>query len=170
MAGMLQFWGIAVGVPALVAGLLALPALVAPGAVASAAAVAGHLTWVLGMVRSRRRPALDWGLRFVLTGTLFLLAATLMGLGFAFGVIEGPRLGLVYDVLALGGWVSLTIVGMMLKVVPFLVWYRVYAPQVGRMPAPTLGQLSSPAAERVAYTCLTAGMPALTVAALDAPR
>ncbi len=163
--GSLQFWGIAVGVPALVTALLALPALVAPAAVVVAAAVGGHVTWVVGMVRSRRRPALDWGLRFVLTGTLLLAAATLVGLGFAFGLIEGPRLGLTYTILALGGWISLTIVGMMLKIVPFLVWYRVYAPHAGRSSVPTLAQLSSPAAERLAYAGLTAGIPALALAA-----
>ena len=39
---------------------------------------------------------------------------------------------------------------MMLKIVPFLVWYRVYAPRAGRQPVPTLAQLSWPAAERLA--------------------
>ena len=130
---------------------------------AVAAAAAGHATWVTGMVRSRKRPALYWGLRFVLSGTVFTLAAATMGLGFAIDVSEGPRWALAYAVLALGGWVSLTIVGMLLKIVPFLVWYRVYAPLVGRTPVPTLAQLSSPAAEGLAYACLTGGM--LTLAA-----
>ncbi len=161
--GSLQLWGISFGVPALVLGLLSAPALIAPGAAALAAAAAGHATWVTGMVRSRKRPALDWGLRFVLSGTVFMLAAAAMGLGFAIDVIDGPRWALAYAVLALGGWVSLTIVGMMLKIVPFLVWYRVYAPLVGRTPVPTLAQLSSPAAEGLAYACLTGGT--LTLAA-----
>lgn len=163
--GGLQRVGLAAGVPAVVLGLLAAPALVGPGAAVVALAVVGHATWVLDMVRSRKRPALDWGLRFALTGTAFLLASTAMGLGFAFGVLAGPRAGLAYAVLALGGWVSLTIVGMMLKIVPFLVWYRVYAPQVGRAAVPTLAQLSWPAAEGVAYVLLAGGMPALALAA-----
>ena len=36
-----------------------------------------------------------------------------------------------YGVLALGPWASLTIVGMLLKIVAFLVWYRVYGPRAG---------------------------------------
>jgi hypothetical protein len=162
--GSLQLWGLGLGVPALSAGLLGVPVLVAPAAVAVAAALAGHLYWVAGIVRERKRPALDWGLRFALTGAAFLPAAVLLGLGFALGIVAGPRLGLSYAVLALGGWVSFTIVGMMLKIVPFLVRYRVYAPQVARAPVPTLAQLSWPRAEAAAYALLTAGTLGLAVA------
>ena len=156
-----QFWGLALGVPLVVAGLLGMPVLVAPGALAVSAAIAGHLTWISRIARDRRRPALDWGLRFVLTGSAFLIVSGVAGLGLAFGFVSGPRIAFAYGALALGGWVSLTIVGMMLKIVPFLVWYRVYSPQAGRASVPTLAQLGWPWAERLAYGLLTAGMAAL---------
>jgi hypothetical protein len=156
-----QFWGLATGAPAVVVGLLGLPALVVAGAIAGAAAAAAHLTWVSRMARDRRRPALDWGLRFVLTGSAFLIAGGTVGLGLAFDLLSGPRAALAYAALALGGWVSLTIVGMMLKIIPFLVWYRIYSPQVGRAPVPTLAQLGWPAAEALAYVLLTGGVAAL---------
>ena len=159
-----QFWGLALGVPAVVAGLLGVPALVAPGALAVAAAAAAHLTWVFRMARDRKRPALDWGLRFVLTASTFLVATGVLGLGLAFDIVSGPRAALAYATLALGGWVSLTIVGMMLKIIPFLVWYRVYSPQAGRGPVPTLGQLGLPAAEGLAYGLLTGGVAGLAAA------
>jgi hypothetical protein len=63
----------------------------------------------------------------------------------------------------LGGWISLTVVGMMLKIVPFLVWYRVYSPRAGREPVPTLSQLSSPRLEGLTYTLLTGGVVLLAV-------
>jgi hypothetical protein len=160
----LQWWGLAVGAPAVVLGLLGVPALTAPGALAVAVAVFGHTLWVARMARHRKRPRLDWGLRLVLTGTVFLFPVTLLGLGFAFGLLSGPQLGTAYAVLALGGWVSLTIAGMMLKIVPFLVWYRVYAPQVGKAQVPTLPQLAWPAAEATAYGLLTAAMILLPIA------
>jgi len=159
-----QFWGLALGVPGVVTGLLGAPALVVPGAIAVAAAVAAHLTWVSRMARDRKRPALDWGLRFVLTGSTLLISAAAAGLALAFDLLSGPRAALAYAMLALGGWVSLTIVGMMLKIIPFLVWYRVYSPQVGRVPVPTLAQLGWPAAEALAYALLTGGVAALTAA------
>ena len=163
--GALQLWGLAGGMPLVVAGILvdARPVLVA-GALAVAGAIGGHVAWVVGMVQGRKRPALDWGLRLVLTGTAFLVAATAMGLGFAFGVLAGPRYGLAYGILALGGWASLTIAGMMLKIVPFLVWYLAYAPRVGRQLVPTLAQLSWVPGERIAAALLAGGVCALASA------
>jgi hypothetical protein len=161
----LQLWGLGLGVPALVAGLLlGRVALVLPGAAAVAGALAVHVTWVVGLARHRKRPTLDRGLRFALTGTAYLGPAAALGLALALGLAGGPRLATAYAVLALGGWVSLTIVGMMLKIVPFLVWYRVYAPRAGREPVPMLTELSWPAAERLAYGLLTGGTAALAVA------
>jgi hypothetical protein len=154
----IQLGGLGLGVPAVTAGLtLGQPTLVVSGAVAVAVALGVHVRWVAGFARWRKRPTLDWGLRFVLTGTACLVLSGALGLALALGVASGPRATLAYAVLALGGWVSLTIVGMMLKIVPFLVWYRVYAPRVGHEPVPTLAQLAWPGAERLAYGLLTAG-------------
>lgn len=160
----LQLWGLGVGVPLVVGGLLAGHWLVVPGAVAVTAAIAGHTAWGLAALRGRRRPALDWGLRFVVTGTAFLVPSTALGLALALDGVGGPRPALGYAVLVLGGWASLTIAGMMLKIVPFLVWYRVYAPRAGHGPVPTLAELSWPRAEATAYVLLTGGLTALAVA------
>jgi hypothetical protein len=113
------------------------------------------------MVRAAKRPRLDWGLRFVIAGALVLVAAAALGIALALDVLAGPHLALAYGILALGGWASLTIVGMMLKIVPFLVWFRVYGPRVGRGAVPTLPELSWPLAEGVAFALLTGGILAL---------
>lgn len=168
--GQLQLWGLGLGVPLTVASLLAGWTLVVPGAALVAAALAAHAAWVIGMARRRRRPTLDWGLRFVFTGTAFLAPATVIGLGLALGLLSGPRPALAYAALALGGWVSLTIVGMMLKIVPFLVWFRVYGPRVGREPVPTLAQLAWPPVEGAAWACLTGGVLGLAAATAQGAR
>jgi hypothetical protein len=118
------------------------------------------------MAGGRKRPGLDWGLRFVLTATAFLAPAAVLGVASAADRLAGPRVALAYAVVVLGGWVSLTIVGMMLKIVPFLVWYRVYGPRAGREPVPTLAQLSWPRAEGLAYLLLTAGVVLLAATVL----
>jgi hypothetical protein len=159
--GRVQLWGLGLGVPAVVLGILASRALLAAGALAVAAAVLAHVGWVHAMVRGSRRPALDWGLRFVLAGALALLPATALGLALALDVLAGPRVALAYAALALGAWGSLTIAGMMLKIVPFLVWYRVYGPRAGREPVPSLPDLGWPAGERLAWALLTGGFAAL---------
>jgi hypothetical protein len=162
----LQLAGVAGGSPALVLGLLAnAPFLVLAGAVLLTAAVAAHVGWLAGIARSRKRPHLDWGLRFVLAGAGFLVAATLAGLALAVDVVSGPRAALAWAVLVFGGWASLTIIGMLLKIVPFLVWYRAYGPRAGREPVPTLAQLSSERAERAAFLFLVPGFCALALAA-----
>jgi len=86
------------------------------------------------------------------------MPAAVLGVGVATDRLAGPHAALGYTVVVLGGWVSLTIAGMMLKIVPFLVWYRVYSPRAGREPVPTLAQLSWPPIEALAYALLVAGV------------
>ena len=160
-----QLAGIVAGVPIVVSGLLAdLRPAVVLGALLVAAATLTHVSWVLWMVRARRGGALDWPLRFLLAGALALVPATAMGLALAADLLAGPRMALAYAVLALGGWASLTIVGMLLKIVPFLVWYRVYAPLAGRSPVPVLAQLSWRSGEAAAFALLVPGIVLLAAA------
>ncbi len=159
----MQFWGLAVAGPAVVAGLLGAPGLLAAGALAAAAAAASHAWWVIQMARARKRPDLDWALRFVLTATAFVVPAVVLGLALA-GPLSGPRAALAYAVVVLGGWISLTIAGMMLKIVPFLVWYRAYSGRAGRERVPTLAQLASPRLEGAAYVLLVGGVALLAIA------
>ena len=159
-----QAWGLALGVPAVVIGLLTAPALAAAGALAIATAVAAHLVWMVSLLRASRRPAFDWALRFLVAGGAYLALTAALGVALAIGAAGGPRWALTYGVLGLGGWVSLTIVGMMLKIVPFLVWYRAYAPLAGRAPVPGLADLRWPAMEAVAFVGLTGGVAGLAAA------
>jgi hypothetical protein len=159
-----QAWGLALGAPAVVLGLLMAPPLVVAGALAVAVAVGAHVFWVGRLLRSSRRPAFDWALRFLVAGATYLALAAALGVALAVGAAGGPRWALTYGVLALGGWVSLTIIGMMLKIVPFLVWYRAYAPRAGRLPVPGLADLRSPVMEAIAFVALTAGIAVLAVA------
>lgn len=154
----LQLWGLTAGVPAVVLGLLGVPGLLVAGSLAVAAAAGAHVAWACEMAWGRKRPGLDWGLRFVLTATAFLPPAAVLGVALATDRLAGPRVALAYAVVMLGGWMSLTIVGMMLKIVPFLVWYRTFSPRAGREPVPTLAQLSWPRAEGLAYVLLTGGV------------
>jgi hypothetical protein len=159
-----QTWGLIVGVASVVLGLLlGVSGLLLLGGLAVAAAALGHVAWVVEMTRKRKRPELDWGLRFTLTATVFLLPAAGLGSALAADLLSGSRPAVAYVVVALGGFVSLTIVGMMLKIVPFLVWYHMYSPRAGREQVPTLAQMASPRLEGLAYAFLVPGMLLLTV-------
>ncbi len=168
--GRVQIWGLGLGLPVLVAGLVAAPALTAPGGLAVSAAVAAHGVSVLTMARASRRPGLDSGLRLALTGSAVLVPLIAGGLGFAFGLLSGPRAALAYGALALGGWSSLTIAGVMLKIVPVLVWHHVYGARVGRTSVPSVAQLTAPRLEAAAQALLAGGalLLAVTLAAGEA--
>src|SRR6185503_4957921 len=57
-AATVQLWGLALGVPAVAIGLAGdVPLATRAGALAVAAAVAGHAWWMIDAVRRRRRPA-----------------------------------------------------------------------------------------------------------------
>lgn len=159
----LQVWGVTVGAPAVTLALLAESRWLPATALVAGAAGGAFVLETARMVRGRRR-RLDWGLRFILTGTAFLLPAGALGLGFAFGWLWSPTLAAAYAVLLLGGWVSLTIVGMLLKIVPFLVWYRTFAPRAGREPVPSVPELSRPALEGASFWLLSLGVLGLATA------
>jgi hypothetical protein len=50
----------------------------------------------------------------------------------------------LYGFTALVAVVGLAILGMLCKIMPFLVWYHSYSPHVGRAKVPSLGDMSEP--------------------------
>lgn len=119
----------------------------APFAVLPAAGFALQVSLLKDMVGGRRRGEIDTGFRYALSAYADLLAAGGVGLLIAFGVGKGTLLSLrlpwVYGFLLLVGWVLQTVVGILSKILPFLVWQAVYARAVGLSPVPKLKDLSS---------------------------
>ena len=74
-----QLWGLGVGVPLVVVGLVVDGRLATVGALATAVAVTAHIASVVQIAGARGRPALDWGLRFVFAGTACLAPASASG-------------------------------------------------------------------------------------------
>lgn len=112
--------------------------------------IAGLLVYGLelnAIVRARRRRTLDWGVR------AFLVSQSLLGLVAAFGlVLSWPgltltetvgRLETAYGFLAILGVVGLAILGMLYKIVPFLVWFSAYGKHIGRARTPALHEMYS---------------------------
>jgi len=92
------------------------------------------------VLASRKKRLLDHGLRAFSGGAMVLVAAQVLGL--ALIVLAEPgslflvRGALAYGLLVVGGALFLMICGMLLKIVPFLVWLRAYGKRVGRGPVP----------------------------------
>jgi hypothetical protein len=136
----------------------------------AAAAIAGLVIYGVEMaaiLRARKRRALDWGMKSFLTAMALLAPVSLLALllswpGLPLNALTG-QLENLYGFLALLGVVSFGIVGMLYKIIPFLVWYRSYSRQIGRAKVPSLADLYSARLQAVGYWSYLAG---LTVASL----
>src|SRR5690349_11394679 len=111
-----------------------------PCALVVVGGLALHGLELRAILRARRRRPLDWGLRYFLTALAMLAPVSLLG-----AVLAWPSLPMttttaqlenVYGLLAIFGVVSLALLGMLNKIVPFLVWYASYGPAIGRYRVP----------------------------------
>jgi len=119
----------------------------APFAALPAAAFFLQVSLVRGLLRARRRPRIDTAFRYAISAYADLFAAGVVGTLILSGVGKGTllsiRLPWVYGFLVLGGWVLQTVIGILSKILPFLVWQAVYARRAGLGPLPKLSDLSS---------------------------
>jgi cbb3-type cytochrome oxidase subunit 1 len=114
------------------------------------------------ILRARKRRTLDWGIKYFLTAVALLAPLSLLAL-----VLSWPGLPLttfsgqlenVYGFLGLLGVVSLAIIGMLYKIIPFLVWFHSYSRQVGRAQVPALSELYSARVQAAGYWSYLAGL------------
>ena len=133
-----------------------------------------HPVVTLALIVRRRRRRVGESVRFwfaALAAAPFVLAA---GVG-AF-VSGDPRLPVLFGWLALVGWASLIVHGMLTRIVPFLVWFHRYSKQVGLADVPAMrtllpdrrarvGLVLHVATTLVGVLAIVLPRPALTVAA-----
>jgi len=121
-------------------------------------------------LRARKRPALDWGLKTFLVAVAMLIAVSLLGLVLSWpGLPMNPFFGMlenVYGFLGLLGVVALAILGMLHKILPFLVWFGVYSPHVGRAQLPLTSQMVSERAQAAGLGTYLVGLGIISVAIL----
>jgi hypothetical protein len=126
--------------------------------------------WELtAILRARRRRPFDWGIKYFLTAVALLLPLSILAI-----VLSWPGLPLnaftgqlenVYGFSGLIGVVTFAIIGMLYKIIPFLVWFRRYSPQIGRAHVPALAEMYSTRLQAAGYWTYLAGL-AVTCAAI----
>jgi len=125
--------------------------------------------WELAAIlRARKRRTLDWGLKSFLTAVGLLLSMSALAValswpGLPLTALTG-QLENLYGFLGLLGVVSLAIVGMLYKIIPFLVWYQSYSRQIGRAQVPALAELYSARLQAAGYWSYLAGLAVTGVA------
>jgi hypothetical protein len=117
---------------------------------------------LIAILRARKRRTLDWGIKYFLTAVALLLPVSALAV-----VLSWPRLPLnpftgqlenLYGFLGLIGVVSFAIIGMLYKIIPFLVWFGRYSRQIGRAQVPVLADLYSARLQAVGYWSYLAGL------------
>lgn len=139
---------------------------------AFALVVAGGLAiygWeIAAILRARKRSNLDWGMKYFLTAIALLVPVTILGLVLAWPRLPATALTIqletTYGFLAFIGVVTFAILGMLYKVVPFLVWYSSYSKAIGRSKVPALADLYSPALQAAGYWLFVVGLALTSVA------
>ena len=117
-------------------------------------------------LRTRRRKKVEPGITAFVIGATVLGAAVLTGAGLAFAPAGHPwvlRGVAAYGLLLIPGALSLTVLGMLCKIVPFLVWMRAYGPKVGKQPVPVATALASRSLEHCWLGFHLVGVGLLTV-------
>lgn len=123
---------------------------------------------IKAILRARNRRALDWGMRYFLTALALLVPLSILALALSWSRLPVTALTMqlenVYGLLALAGLVGLAILGMLYKIVPFLVWFQSYSRHIGRAKVPALAEMYSVPFQIAGYWSFLAGLGILCVA------
>jgi hypothetical protein len=127
-----------------------------------AVAVAIYLTEIAAIVHARKRPALDWGIKFFLTAIILLMPLSALGVLLSWPLLPlnafTGQLENLYGFLGLFGVVTFAIVGMLYKIIPFLVWFGRYSQWVGRTRVPALADMYSARLQALGYWTYLSGL------------
>lgn len=121
---------------------------------------------VLLIMGGRMRKALDLGLRHALLAYVYIPVAALLGLYIAFshGVpVVRQRFVLIYGFTVIFGCITLLVIGMMYKIVPFLVWFHKYSEKVGKEKVPLLKDMFSERIGHVQFWLINIAVPAVMI-------
>jgi hypothetical protein len=127
--------------------------------------------WELrAILRARKRRALDWGVTYFLTALVMLLPLSALAVVLCWPNLPANQftgqLETVYGFLGFIGFVSFAILGMLYKIIPFLIWFGIYSKHIGRSQVPALAEMYSERLQAAGYWTFLAGLMATVTAAL----
>lgn len=144
--------GLAAGVLLFVAGLPLRPGWLWPGVILMAVSGFGYAGAIGYACLHRRRGPLDFSVRFSVTagGVLALIiVAAVAGLG---GLWSHREFQAGLAVLFAGAWIGGTILGMLLRIIPFMVWLHRFRNRLSKQEKiPFLHEMFHPVLGRIAY-------------------
>lgn len=139
-----------------------------PAALVPSAGVIVQFFNVREIFRTRKRREVDTGFRYAASAYFDLGAAVVAGLllaaGAGRGTLAAVRLPFLYVDLILVGFITQTIVGVLSKILPFLVWQATFSRMLGSRAVPTLKEMSSEKLQRVGFWLFRAATVVFAVA------
>jgi len=136
-------------------------------ALVAGAGIICYLIELRAVVRARQRRPLDWGVRYFLTAMVLLIPLAGLALVLCWPGLPATafttQLENVYGAGALLGVVGLAILGMLYKILPFLVWLKAYVDHIGKTRVPSLADMYSPRLQAVGFWLFLVGLTALLV-------
>lgn len=100
--------------------------------ISMAVGVGMYLYFIYTVYRERPRKKLDFELKKTMASFPSLALVLICGLLFIFGLQTGVNLSRLYIIIMLVGFVSTLILGKFYKTLPFIIWLKVYKPDVGK--------------------------------------
>jgi hypothetical protein len=111
---------------------------------------------------ARKRRSLDWGVMYFLTAIAILLPLSALAIALCWPGLPvnqfTEQLETVYGFLGFIGFVSFAILGMLYKIIPFLIWFGVYSKHIGRSRVPALAEMYSERLQAIGYWTYLAGL------------
>jgi len=138
------------------------------GALVVVAGLALYALEVRAILKVRIRRKLDWGMIHFLTGIAWLTPLSILGVVLCWPSLPANawtvQLENVYGFVALCGIVGFAILGMLYKIIPFLIWNQVYSPAIGYAKVPALSDMVSTRLQALGYCTLMSGFVTTAVA------
>jgi hypothetical protein len=117
-------------------------------------------------LRNRRKRKLEPGINAFVAGAAMVGAGAIGGVLLLWSEPEASlRATFAYGVIVVAGALALMVMGMLCKIIPFLVWMRAYGPKVGRAAVPAAHTLGHSTWERAWLGLHSAGAVTLATGA-----
>lgn len=128
----------------------------------------------IAILRARRRRTWDWGIIYFVTALAMLVPLSILAVVLCWPDLPvnqfTMQLESVYGFLGFIGFVSFAIIGMLFKIIPFLIWFGIYSKHIGRAKVPALVEMYSARLQAAGYWTFLAGLAttAITMALTNA--
>lgn len=117
---------------------------------------------VVLIMKGRMRKAMDIGLRHAVLAYGYIPLAAIVGVYIALSHAVPAlrqRFVLIYGFTVVFGCITFLVIGMMYKVVPFLVWFHKYSDKVGKEKVPLLKDMFSERLGNIQFYLINIGVP-----------